>query len=339
MSASPSPPYDVALMWFRRDLRLTDNAALHHALKAAKRVVPCFVFDTDVLTDCRVATKPFDRRVDFIHRSLQEMKQVLHKEYESDIYVGVGSPKDVIVQLVQQHGASAVFINRDYEPAAVRRDRAVGAALQLLGAELLSFKDHVIFEAGEVQRKSRARRAIGKEETERIGEEPFRQFAAYNRQWTHQVRCSGCPEWDCSAGNGPLGHFLACSLQEMPSLKTIGFESTDVGNVVDVGVSGAQRAWHRWVPHLCRYHEQRDELGGSGVSRLSVHFRFGTMSVREAVRYALSHSGAGSEAWLREIGWRDYYQQKLSCYAPSLEIERASIVSGRKGALPMLVRW
>jgi deoxyribodipyrimidine photo-lyase len=139
-------PTPVTLCWFRRDLRLQDHAALYHALRSGQAAHCVFVFDTDILGKL---TNRADRRVEFIWRSVRELKQVL-EELGSTLHILHGRPQECIPQFARSLNASAVFCNRDYEPDAIARDREVAATLQAHGIAFHDFKDQVIFEREEV---------------------------------------------------------------------------------------------------------------------------------------------------------------------------------------------
>src|SRR4030066_1208160 len=163
-----NPPHSISLAWFRRDLRCFDHAALSQALRNSARVFCVFVFDTDILDP--LADKA-DRRVDFIWRSVKELDQAL-TTMGGGLIVRHGPAREVIPQLVQEVGATAVFTNRDYEPAAVMRDAAVAKTLKRIGIEFNGFKDQVIFERDEVMK------GVGR---------PYRVFTPYKNAWLKRV--------------------------------------------------------------------------------------------------------------------------------------------------------
>ena len=131
----------VNIFWFRRDLRLYDNAGLYHALKSENPVVPIFIFDKNILDDLEDKK---DRRVEFIHTALEEMQQQL-TEIGISIEVYYGFPKDVYTALLKKYKIENVFTNNDYEQYAIDRDKAVAGLLKENGAKFYSYKDQVIF--------------------------------------------------------------------------------------------------------------------------------------------------------------------------------------------------
>ncbi|MGP1609951.1 MAG: deoxyribodipyrimidine photo-lyase, partial [Burkholderiales bacterium] len=161
--------YDDALVWFRRDLRSFDHAALYHALKQARRVHCVFVFDTEILD--RLADRA-DRRVEFIWHSVVELRQAL-LDMGGGLHVIHGRARDLVPQLARQLGVQAIFCNGDYEPQAQERDAAVAASIALEGRALHAYKDQVIFEKDEVRTRD------GR---------PFTVFTPYKRAWLAELR-------------------------------------------------------------------------------------------------------------------------------------------------------
>lgn len=162
------PEIDVSLIWFRRDLRLDDHAALYHALKSSRAVYPVFVFDTDILDSL---TSPDDRRVEFIHESVSSLKAEL-EALGSTLHVLHGPARKLIPEIARQIGARAVFCNRDYEPFTIHRDREVERSLKSGGIGFNSFKDQVIFEQGEVLTQAC---------------KPFGVFTPYKNAWLKKI--------------------------------------------------------------------------------------------------------------------------------------------------------
>ncbi|MCX8146370.1 MAG: deoxyribodipyrimidine photo-lyase, partial [Azovibrio sp.] len=138
--------YDTALVWYRRDLRDYDHAALYRALQRARRGFCAFVFDTDILD--RLPSRA-DRRVEFIHGAVRELDAALRAR-GGGLLVRHGRAEQEIPGLAQALGAQAVFANRDYEPAAKRRDARVAASLRDTGIAFFAPKDQVVFEADEL---------------------------------------------------------------------------------------------------------------------------------------------------------------------------------------------
>ncbi|MDP5238969.1 deoxyribodipyrimidine photo-lyase [Uliginosibacterium sp. 31-16] len=278
----------AALVWFRRDLRDFDHAALSHALQAHGRVFCCFVFDTDILDPLPSRQ---DRRVAFIHASLIELDARLRSK-GGGLIVRHGRAVDEIPRLANELKVVSVFANHDYEPATIARDAVVAAALKDAGIVFRSFKDQVIFERREVLTLS------GK---------PFGVFTPYKNAWLKLLRERDLASWpvaEFAAHLAPTPE-AAC----VPDLQTIGFETTDLR--VSPGMSGGEALWEDFSGRINQYHAARDFPAVKGVSYLSTHLRFGTVSIRELARIAHLRGGAGAECWLSELIWREFYQQLL----------------------------
>ena len=138
--------YVNALVWFRRDLRDFDHAALYHALKASQHVYCVFVFDTEILD---VLSNKADRRVEFIWESIRELKLALQQR-GGDLLVHHGKATKMIPDLANQLSIEAVFVNHDYEPSAIARDETIKATLKASQIDWHDFKDQVIFEKDEI---------------------------------------------------------------------------------------------------------------------------------------------------------------------------------------------
>ena len=283
--------YRAALFWFRRDLRFEDNAGLHAALAAADRVHCAFVFDREIL-DALPARR--DRRVDFIHRSVRELAGVL-RAHGGDLVVLHDAARAAIPRLAQRLGVDAVFANGDYEPEAIARDDAVERALAAEGRRLHRAKDHAIFEKDEVLTQ---------------GGRPFTVYTPYRNAWLKRLddlhlEAHPVERHAARLARAPFEH-------RMPSLADIGFEETgedDPG--LAGGASGAMKLLDAFTARLDDYERARDFPAEPGTSHLSVHNRFGTVSIRELARRARARSGAGAATWLSEIAWRDFFFQVL----------------------------
>ncbi|HRF58962.1 MAG TPA: deoxyribodipyrimidine photo-lyase [Fimbriimonadaceae bacterium] len=278
-----------ALCWVRRDLRLEDHAAFSAATEAADRVVVGFVFDTRILDPL----PRDDRRITFIHRSIEELDARL-KERGSRLLVAVGDPIDILPRWVSALGIDAVYANHDDEPYAQQRDDEVARNLKVAGSRLETFKDHVIFERREVLNQAG---------------EPFRVYTPYSRAWRARLQIDDVNPrvadedrlWP--SDQLPLGDAL-------PPLEAIGFAERDLW--LESGTSGAKSRLSDFTKSLDAYGKNRDFPGLEGTSGLSVHLRFGTLSIRECVRTALRHGSSGADTWLSELIWRDFYQMILA---------------------------
>ena len=287
--------FDTGLMWFRRDLRIHDNAALHMALSQCVRVHCVFIFDKAILS----GLPPADRRVEFIHESLVELDAQLRDmcgNAGAGLIVRHAAADEEIVDLAMALKAQAVFAARDYEPQAIARDDQVQAALAEAGCAFFTCKDQVIFEGREVLTQSGT---------------PYGVFTPYKNNWLSRV----APEDVRTHDSAVLAHRLSerpAELQRpVPSLSDIGFETTNLSSLkIPTGARGGQALFEAFFERMDDYHATRDFPAVKGPSYLGVHLRFGTVSIRQLVRIALQRQAAGSAGaavWLSELVWRDFY--------------------------------
>ncbi len=283
-------PHSKALVWFRRDLRDYDHAALYHALKYSQQVYCVFVFDTEILD---TLTEKCDRRVEFIWESAQTLKSAL-KRNGGDLILLHGQARQEIPALAHRLQVQAVFTNHDYEPAAIARDHDVAAQLQNINITFHTYKDQVIFEKDEILSMS------GK---------PYSVFTPYKNMWLKTVNDFYLKPYPV---DHYLQHFTKPDFDTSISLEDLGFERTNLLSMrLPIGMHGGGALLTDFRERMLRYKETRDFPAIKGVSYLSVHLRFGTVSIRQLVRMAWQAGGAGAETWLSELIWRDFYFQIL----------------------------
>ncbi len=275
----------ISVFWLRRDLRLHDNAGLYHALKESNHpVLPLFIFDQNILEELN---DPADARVNFIHQALQSLKEEL-RDMGSDLLVKHGRPKEVWKDVLRDYEVEAVYTNRDYEPYAIERDEAISQLLESKGGSLKTYKDHVIFE---------------KEEVVKQDGDPYTVFTPYKRKWLeklHSIPEEGHVSFYFKAypTQDYFSNFYQVKLDQLPTLDSIGFEPADC-EFPDSQVSSSL---------IKKYDKTRDYPALDGTSRLGVHFRFGTISIRD--KAAKAHDL--NQTFLRELVWRDFYSQILA---------------------------
>ena len=291
----PAPPRG-ALVWFRRDLRDHDHAALARALADGGPVYAAFVFDREILDALRSTA---DRRVEFIHASVAELDARLRAR-GGGLCVTHDRARDAIPRLARELRVAAVHANRDYEPDARDRDAAVEAALAEDGIAFVSHKDQVIFERDEVVTRAGT---------------PFSVFTPYRNAWLAKLAPSHVAPHDAGA-SAPLAAPPAALDAGLPSLAALGFRATDLAALgVRPGMAGGRALLDDFAQRIDRYHLARDYPARKGPSYLSVHVRFGTIAIRELVAFAharsLAPDGAGAAAWLNELVWREFYAQLL----------------------------
>ena len=293
-----------ALVWFRRDLRAADNAALHHALRAARQVFCAFVFDRKILDPLPRA----DRRVEFIRESLVDLDRQLgalgdrHGTAGVRLIVRHGEAVAEIAALAQALGAEAVYANHDDDPYALERDAAARDALGAHGCAMHTSKDHVIFERSEV--------LTG-------GGKPYTVFTPYKNNWLKKLDPFFVKAYPVERHADALAAPPAALAGTVPTLREIGFEKSSLADLgIPTGSAGARSLMDDFIGRIDDYGHARDFPAVRGTSGLSVHLRFGTLSIRAAARAALDRMdkaprAQGASVWLAELCWRDFYQQIL----------------------------
>ena len=302
-----SARYESGLVWFRRDLRVDDHAALYHALTSCAKVWCVFVFDREILDPLLAKKLIADRRVEFIRASVIELSAALADAGgagSAGLIVRYGMAREIVPQLAAELGVAAVFANHDYEPDTIARDDAVGQALARSGRTLETFKDQVIFEKHEILTQ---------------GGSPYTVFTPYRNAWLKALTPFFVKPY-------PVLHHAA-ALAPIPknidharlTLEAMGFAKTNLSDIdLPTGADGATRLFDEFCGRIDDYDRQRNFPGKKGPSYLSVHLRFGTISIRALARAAIDHThqapagvARGAETWLSELIWRDFYFQIL----------------------------
>ena len=293
-------PYPAGLVWFRRDLRVQDHAAFYHALRSCREVHAVFVFDTALLDPLPRR----DRRVEFIRQSLVELDEQLQRLSGlagGGLIVLHGVATDELPRVARQLGVQAVFANHDYEPSAIVRDSRVRKALAEAAIALHTSKDQAVFDGDEVLTQA------GR---------PYSVFTPYKRVWLAKVDAYYLKAYPVERHAAALAARPAAWRRPVPSLADLGFEPSNLSSLpVRPGATGAAQLLDGFLARIDRYHLTRDFPAVKGPSYLSVHLRFGTVSVRALARHAhsLAEAGqAGAATWLGELIWRDFYFQVLA---------------------------
>ncbi|MDB5810270.1 MAG: Deoxyribodipyrimidine photo-lyase [Betaproteobacteria bacterium] len=278
--------HDDTLVWFRRDLRAYDHAALYAALSKSPRVHCVFVFDREILDPLPSRA---DRRVEFIWHSVRELQQALVTG-GGGLVVLHGRAREEIPALAARLKVDAVFANHDYEPAALERDDAVSQALAAAGTAFITCKDQVIFEKSEILT---------------LDGRPFSIFTAYKNAWLKRLDGFFLKAYPVEKYFDRLAVDAGPS---MPTLADIGFEPTNLRELkITPGMAGASRLFAEFKKRMADYHERRDFPAVRGSSYLSVHLRFGTISIRALAAEAWHAANRGAAVWLSELIWRDFY--------------------------------
>jgi deoxyribodipyrimidine photo-lyase len=266
----------VSIFWFRRDLRLTDNAGLYHALKGEFPVLPLFIFDTEILEKLEDKN---DRRVHFIHQCLENLQEEL-TALGSSLTILHSNVLEAFEKLSSEYTIRQVYCNRDYEPAAIARDKEVKSFLESKTISMFDFKDQVVFEKGEILKDDGS---------------PYTIFTPYMKKYKLRLSNFYLKSYP-SEKYKPK--FLKHAAQKLPSLQMLGFEKSD-GQFPPVQIN--QNV-------ILKYHENRDIPSVLGTSRISIHLRFGTVSVRTVMRQAIQLN----EKWWNELIWREFYMMILA---------------------------
>jgi len=267
---------EIVLFWHRRDLRIKDNSGLFNALTSGFKVQPVFIFDKKILS----SLPPNDQRVVFIHQEIKKIKKA-YQDLGSDLIVHYGDPIDLIPSLAATLNCEQVFTNADYEPYARLRDQAINDKLQEQAAKLIEIKDHVIFEKSEITKDDGL---------------PYTVYTPYANKWKKNLVDSHIAPVDSSSQTHQL-HVVAEN-SELVSLQEMGF-SDEVKN------SFASALFPKDI--ISTYDQTRNFPAQDGTSRLSIHLRFGTISIRELASVAMKRN----EKFLNELIWRDFYQMIL----------------------------
>ena len=262
----------IAIFWFRRDLRLEDNVGLFRALNSRYPVIPLFIFDEAILD----SLPKNDARVGFIHESLSKINQKL-QEIGSALLVKKGKTQTVWQQLIQEFDVKEVFFNKDYEPYALKRDLAVSELLKSNAIESFSFRDQVVFEENEITKSDGL---------------PYTVYTPYKNKWLEKyTENRPVPEYECDE---LLANFYQNSFA-FPTLEQIGFTESTI------------KVQPYNLKHISHYHETRDFPSLDTTSYLSVHLRFGTVSIRKLVNWAATKN----QVFLSELIWREFFMQIL----------------------------
>ena len=268
----------ISVFWFRRDLRLADNAGLYHALRSGTPVLPVFIFDTNILNELE---EKRDRRVHFIHNALATIQAKL-ETMGSSLYVLHGTPIDCFKKLTAEYNVSAVFTNHDYEPYAQKRDDEISGFLAQKNIILHTYKDQVIFEKNEVLKDNN---------------EPYTVYTPYSKKWKAKLTGFYLQPYPTEKY---FRNFYKLSPRLLPSLADIGF--------IDAPPSTLPALLDEEIAR--HYDTTRDYPAINGTTKLSVHLRFGTVSIREIA----SRANLLNATLLNELIWRDFYQMILWHY-------------------------
>lgn len=268
-------PAAINIFWFRRDLRLDDNTALFHALSDQLPVLPVFIFDKNILQKLDELSDP---RVTFIYDEVTDLKNQIEKS-GSSLFTGYGTPVDVILELTTKYTISTVYANHDYEPYARQRDGMIGKVLEEKNIRFITFKDQVIFEKNEVLKDNG---------------DPYTVFTPYSKRWKIKFSPESIPDFPSEKF---LNNFIRTPPFGFPSLSSLAFQRS----LTEIPSRAADTAI------LSNYNRDRDFPAIRGTSRLGIHLRFGTISIRKLARQAAQLN----DVFLNELIWREFYMMIL----------------------------
>jgi len=271
---SHSDDTTINIFWFRRDLRLEDNAGFYHALKSGKPILPLFIFDQNILDKL----PKDDARVTFIFDTILDLKAQLQK-LGSDLLVKYGKPEEIWPEVLKTYQIAEVYTNHDYEPYARERDDAMAEFLSSESISFKTFKDQVIFEKGEILKADKT---------------PYTVFTPFYKQWQAKLNdfyLSAYPTKKYFKNLFKIKHLT------IPGLADMGFQKS----ALDFPEISYQ-------DKLANYAKERDFPALDSTTRIGLHLRFGTLSIRQAARDAVD---AKSNVWLSELAWREFYMMIL----------------------------
>ncbi len=260
------------IIWFRRDLRLNDHVALTNALASGEPVLPLFIFDTDIIDELSAD----DARINFIYDQLFQIHNELAKQ-NSGILIHRGRPEEIFKKLIEKYSIKSVFTNRDYEPYAIKRDKAIELLLKDHGIEFYTYKDQVIHEPHEVLKSDGS---------------PYTVYTPYKNSWLKKFESSAITIY-----NTPISNLFRCDFS-FPGLEALGFKKSTITVMpYDLTV----------VP---KYDIQRDIPHLNATSYLGPHLRFGTVSIRALIN-KIKKNSPGNSVFLNELIWREFFFQIL----------------------------
>lgn len=263
----------IAVFWFRRDLRLEDNVAMHYALNSGFNVFSIFIFDQDLLI--KIGNKK-DRRVDYIHQALQKINSDLNRN-GAKLNTFFDKPIAVFKSLSEDYDIQAIYCNCDYEPEAIKRDTEIYQYFKNRNIPFKAYKDQVIFDKNDVVKKDGS---------------PYTVYTPYAQKWQENLRKN-----DYQSIRLTWENLFQQNYENIHSLKDIGFEKTDMR-------FGKPTLESRVIDG---YDKTHNYPASDGATRLGIAIRFGTISIRKCVAFALEHN----QTWLEELIWREFFMQIL----------------------------
>ena len=273
----------INIFWFRRDLRLDDNAGLYHALKSNLPVLCLFIFDRAILD--KLENKE-DARVSFIYQTIEDLSSKL-QQHGSSLLVIYDNAIDAWKRIIKDHNINTVYTNHDYEPYAKLRDNEIGELLNQHNISFKTYKDQVIFEKNEVTKDD------GK---------PYTVFTPYKRKWFEKLKSFYLKPYPTKKY---FNSFYQTPHLPIPTLNEMGFE-----------ISNQDIPPKNYKSVIDDYAEKRDYPAIKGTSHIGIHLRFGTVSIR---KLAADANSAAEKTWLNELIWREFYMMILYYFPETMD--------------------
>ena len=265
---------NFSVFWFRRDLRLDDNLGLNAALSSGLKVIPIFIFDTEIINKL----EKNDLRIKMIHAALGKLNDAMLGN-RCNVGMYLGNPKAVFESLLKKFKIKSVYANHDYEPYATERDKSIKSFLEKKNVTYKSFKDQVIFEKDEVVKDDG---------------NPYKVYTPYSRKWIEKLKSTG---FETCKSETKLNSLAKIELPYL-SLKEIGFDEKEF----------AIPLFNIDSKRIEKYEETRNFPYLNSTSRIGAHLRFGFVSIRKLVEKALKNS---NKTYLKELIWREFFMQIL----------------------------
>ncbi len=263
---------EIVIFWFRRDLRLEDNNGLWHALTSGFKVVPVFIYDSDIIA----SLEPDDRRMSLIGNILEDLDRSI-KLKGSSLQIFHGTPLEIFRELILKYKIKALYFNRDYEPYAIKRDQEITDMMTAGGIRCFSYKDQVIFEMSEILKRDGG---------------PYTVYTPYSVKWLSQFRPEMITGW---SSEKLTSNFAYIENESFIRPSQFGFNYPDY-----------ELRPHRLEKnHISGYEKARNYPSSGGTSMLGPHLRFGTISIREVLRQTYGIS----EIFVKELIWREFFMQ------------------------------
>lgn len=272
----------ITIFWFRRDLRLHDNAGLYRALKTGNPVLGLYIFDKNILDDLEDKD---DARVTFIYNAVDEIKKELEKHHSS-LLIKYDKPEYIWKEIIKEYNVAAVYTNRDYEPYAKKRDGELNKFFEQHGIEFKTFKDQIIFERGEVVKDDK---------------KPYTIFTPYKRRWLNKLKPFYYKGYPTEKYFNNL--YQTVKLQDIP-LTNMGFVKSEL-----------EFPKTEYEDIIDDYSKNRNFPAKKGTSHIGLHLRFGTISIRDCVKASLNRE----QTWLGELIWREFYMMSLDFFPQTID--------------------